>query len=603
MKTRIQLSRALFTNLLFRLFVKNNFLFSLFLFIFGSISARAEPMRVLRGHVPAATSVLRPLGALPGTNSLRLAVTLPLRNHKALTNLLQSLYDPASPEYHRYLTPLQFNEMFGPTAQDYETVSRFATGNGLKIVAARDSRMVLDVSGKVTDIERAFHVHLLSYRHPTEDRSFYAPDVEPSLDADLPLLDVIGLSDYVMPRPMVRLKQGSYKPVSASGSQADGYYLGSDFRNAYVPGVTLTGAGQTVGLLELDGYYSNDIVSYENLAKIPIVPLKNIVLGYNGPPGSGVVEVSLDIEMAVAMAPGLEAVAVFEGSSTNGLTSWIDILDSMAASNQIKQFSSSWGYSGSPDPNTSFDTEFQKLAMQGQSFYQASGDGDAWYNPIWVPADSAYLTSVGGTMLTMSGAGVAYSSETVWNEGNLGHANAWSPNGNGYIGSGGGVSTVYSIPSWQNGVSNSSNHASSSMRNIPDVALTADDIWVIYGNGQNGAAAGTSCAAPLWAGFTALVNQQAAAGGSATVGFINPAIYTLGHGSSYSSTFHDITTGNNTNASRAKTSTSPFPATISAPAGARPTGSASSTPLLPSRFKSLRRQGLFLPAFLAGRSA
>ncbi len=548
MRSRIQLTKALFANLPARLLVKNGFLSSLFIFMFASFSAHAEPTRVLRGHVPPATSVLRPLGKLPGTNSLRLAITLPLRNREALTALLQRLYDPASPDYHRYLTPPQFTEMFGPTAQDYEAVGRFAKANGLNIATARDSRILLDVSGMVSDIERAFHVHLLSYRHPTEDRSFYAPDVEPSLDAELPILDVIGLSDYVLPRPMVHLKQRSYKPVSASGSQAFGYYLGSDFRNAYVPGVTLTGAGQTVGLLELDGYYTNDIVSYESLAKLPNVPLENINLGYTGPPGSGVIEVSLDIEMAIAMAPAMSALVVFEGTSSGGLTSWIDILDSMASSNQIKQFSSSWGYTGSPDPNTSFDTEFQKMATQGQSFFQASGDGDAWVNPIWVPADSIYLTSVGGTMLNMTGARVAYSSETVWNEGDQGHANAWAPNGNGYIGSGGGVSTVYAIPSWQNGVSNSSNHASSGMRNVPDVALTADNIWIIYGNGSTGVAAGTSCAAPLWAGFTALVNQQAAAGGSSTVGLINPAIYALGKGSSYSSTFHDIASGNNTNA-------------------------------------------------------
>jgi subtilase family serine protease len=546
MRSRNLLSKAHFAICSVHSFVKHSFPLSLFFVILGSSSAHAGT-RVLPGHVQAAEALLQPLGRLPGTNSLRLAISLPLRNHDALLNLLQRLYDPASPDYHRYLAPAQFNEMFGPTTQDYQAVIHFARTNGLEIAATRDSRMLLDVRGKVLDVEKAFHVHLQTYQHPTEARSFYAPNVEPSVDADLPILDVVGLSDFVVPRPMVRLKPENTRPVTASGSQADGFYLGSDFRNAYAPGVSLTGAGQRVGLLELDGFFSNDIVSYENLAKLPNVPVESVPLGYTGPPGSGVVEVSLDIEMAIAMAPGLASVVVFEGSITNG-TSWIDILDSMASSNQIKQFSSSWGYSGQPDPNTSFDTEFQKMATQGQSFYQASGDGDAWVGLIWVPADSPYLTSVGGTMLTMSGSGAAYSSETVWNEGNQGVANAWGPNGNGYIGSGGGVSIVYSIPSWQTGLSNSANHASSTMRNIPDVALTADDIWVIYGDGQSSGAGGTSCAAPLWAGFTALVNQQAAAGGNPTVGFINPAIYALGQGTSYTSSFHDIATGNNTNA-------------------------------------------------------
>ena len=65
--------------------------------------------------------------------------------------------------------------------------------------------------------------------------------------------------------------------------------------------------------------------------------------------------------------------------------------------------------------------------------------GDAWVNPVWVPADSPYLTCVGGTLLTMNGAGASYNSEAVWNSGNLGVGDAWSLNGNGYWGSGGGV--------------------------------------------------------------------------------------------------------------------------------------------------------------------
>jgi subtilase family serine protease len=517
--------------------------------IFSSMSARAGEMRALPGHVPPPPALLQPLGRLPGTRSLRLAISLPLHNRDALTNLLQRLYDPASPDYHRYLTSAQFSEKFGPTAPDYQAVIHFARTNGLEVVATRDSRMLLDIQGKASDVEKAFHVTLWSYQHPAEARQFYAPDVEPSVEADLPILDIVGLGDYAVPRPMLHLKPMQANPVPAlTGSGPGNYFLGSDFRNAYAPGVTLTGAGQSVGLLELDGYTNTDIKAYENLAGLPNVPLINIdVTNYTGSIGSGQTEVTLDIDMAIAMAPGLSAVYVFQAGSSTGVTGFDDILDSMASSNQIKQFSSSWGYSGFPDPNTTMDTQLQKMATQGQSFYQASGDGDAWYNTIWVPAASSYLTSVGGTLLTMNGSGASYSSETVWNEGNQGSSNAWAPNGNGYIGSGGGVSSKYSIPSWQQSAINSSNQGSTTRRNIPDVALTADDIFLII-NGDDYAVGGTSCAAPLWAGFTALVNQQAAAGGSPTVGFINPAIYTIGQESSYTSIFHDITTGNNTNA-------------------------------------------------------
>jgi subtilase family serine protease len=93
----------------------------------------------------------------------------------------------------------------------------------------------------------------------------------------------------------------------------------------------------------------------------------------------------------------------------------------------------------------------------------------------------------------------------------------------------------------------SANKGSTSMRNIPDVALTADNIFVVYNNGSQGMFGGTSCAAPWWAAFTALVNQHAAAHGRPAAGFINPAVYAIGKGAGYAADFHDITTGNNTN--------------------------------------------------------
>jgi uncharacterized repeat protein (TIGR01451 family) len=517
---------------------------ALFLLPGGQVCAAGS--RFLHGNVPAVVAGLQPIRKLDDTNQLKLAIGLPLHNKEALTNLLQRLYDPASPDYHQYLTPAQFTEKFGPTAQDYQTVINFAKASGLAVAATHDSRILLDVQGKVSDIEKAFHVTLRTYQHPTEPRQFYAPDVEPSVDASLPIQDIAGLSDYAKLRPALhKMKAKGAHTGPALGSAPGGNYMGHDFRNAYAPGVSLDGTGQKVGLFEADGYYASDITAYETLAGLPNVPLINVFIdGANGPDNDsdGVGEVSLDIEMAISMAPGLSAVVVYE--VPGDLNEWIDALDSMAASNQIKQLSSSWGYTGSPDPNTSFDAVFQKMAMQGQSFFQASGDGDAWITPIWVPGDSPYLTSVGGTTLTMSGLGTAYISDTVWNWGY--DPPGWPGTDNGYWGSGGGVSTVYSIPSWQQGVNMTTNLGSTTMRNVPDVALTGNEIWVIFDNGQSGSFGGTSCAAPLWAGFIALVNQQAAANGSSTAGFINPAIYALGQGTNYTSCFNDVTTGNNT---------------------------------------------------------
>jgi hypothetical protein len=187
------------------------------------------------------------------------------------------------------------------------------------------------------------------------------------------------------------------------------------------------------------------------------------------------------------------------------------------------------------------------MAAQGQSFFQASGDSDAYTgrqtldnsSQFTAPVDSSYLTSVGGTTLAMNGAGASWSSETVWN---------YNLNGLPNEGSGGGISTYYPIPYWQTNVSMAGNSGSTTWRNIPDVAMTADNIFVCYNNGDTSGTyyfMGTSCAAPLWAGFCALVNQQSVTNTGTTVGFLNPALYAIGTGTNYAACFNDITTGDN----------------------------------------------------------
>jgi len=512
--------------------------------------AQSTGQQVLHGHVPPAIASyhLQAKSLLPATNRLNLAIGLPLRNQDALTKLLAEIYDPSSTNYHHYLTPEQFAAQFGPVEQDYQSLIHFAQTNGLTVTATYPNRALLDVSGSVAAVERVFHVKLNVYQHPTENRTFYAPDSEPSVDLNVSILHVSGLDNFATARP-AGLKKNSFS-VPASGSGTNGTYIGNDFRNAYAPGVTLNGAGQKVGLLEMDGYLASDITDYEHLAGLPNVPLQNVyVEGVSLTPSSDDTEICLDIEMVIAMATNLTSVVVFEANSGNAAADFDNILNSMVASNQVKQFSSSWGYTGAnTDPNA--DQAFTNMAVDGQSFFQASGDGDAWVNTIMIPAASPYITSVGGTTLTMTNSGASYVSEAVWNWGYS--PPAWNANGNGYWGSGGGVSTAYSIPSWQTNINMTTNQGSTTMRNIPDVALTASGIFVVANNGQQElGVGGTSCAAPLWAGFTAFVNQQAAGLGKPTVGFLNPAIYAIGKGVSYTADFHDITTGNNTNASSA----------------------------------------------------
>jgi uncharacterized repeat protein (TIGR03803 family) len=328
--------------------------------------------------------------------------------------------------------------------------------------------------------------------------------------------------------------------------------MGKDFRNAYLPGVTLTGAGQTVGLLAFAAFYSGDITTYETMAGLPKVPIEVVLLDeFNGIPENGDTgEPSLDIEMAISMAPGLSNVVAFD-AGPNGVLN--DILNAMAARPQIEQFSSSWI---GMEKNATSDHLLQVMASQRQSFFQASGDGDSWVNNVTLPtqfsgvsfwpADDTNVTSVGGTSLTMNGSGASYASEQVWNFGNTVGSFTWY--GSLFVGSGGGTSPTYAIPAWQQGLDMSANRGSTTMRNFPDVAMVAENCVVVANGSTSTGWWGTSFAAPLWAGFMALVNQEATNNGQPPVGFLNPAIYALGKSAAYTNCFHDITVGNNATA-------------------------------------------------------
>jgi subtilase family serine protease len=499
----------------------------------------AAGSQMLHDPIPSVVARLASLGRVPPSTHLDLAISLPLRNPEALSNLLQQIYNPASTNFHQYLTPEQFTERFGPTESDYQALIHFAQTNGLTVTGTYSNRALLDVSGNVGDIERIFHVTLHTYRHPVEPRTFYAPDVEPSVDLTVPLLAVAGLDNYHVPQPGGRPQPPGHRLQTGpgGGSSPGGYYWGNDIRAAYVPGTSLNGFGQAVGLLELDGYYLKDITNYEAAAGISPVTLQNVpVNGFSGNPSTNanwVGEVSLDIEVTVAMAPGLSKVIVYE--ATNSGSTFLNLLSRMASDNAAKQLSSSWFIFDNP----SADQYYLQFAAQGQSFFQCSGDFGAFYSGISQWADNPNVTLAGGTSLNTTGPGGAYASETVWN------------NNDGVNGSGGGISQSsfgnYSIPGWQQGISMAANNGSTTKRNIPDISMLAQNAYIISNNGNAAPWWGTSIAAPLWAGFTALINQQAVADGKPTMGFLNPALYAIAEGAGYTAAFHDVTSGNNTN--------------------------------------------------------
>ena len=535
------------------------FLWAAVVLLCGCSAAFGADLRVLPGHVPELVSSLAPKGRLAATNQLRLAIGLPLRDRAGLENFVAQVSDPANPLFRHFLTREELTARFGPTLQDYESVKTFARTNGLAIAGTFDNRLVLDVTGPADAVEKAFHIILRTYRHPSEARDFFAPDTEPAVDAALPMVDILGLNNLWRPQAKRRRSNAARaRPKFGSAPDGSGNWFGNDFRNAYVPGTTLTGAGQSVGLLEFDGFFPIDIFNYAKQAgngRTNIVIQTVLLDGYNGTPSTGPDggegEVELDIEMAMAIAPGLSKIVSYEAGEDGNQN---DILNSMLASSNVVNLSCSWGWFG---PSSTTDSIFLMMDGVGQTFFNASGDNQAFTpgasskngvdNPNLpnAPSSNPYITQVGGTTLVTNSPGNSWAGEIVWN---------WAvelddPD----TGSSGGISTYYLIPAWQTNVSNmAARGGSTTYRNIPDVAANADNVYEIYDNGNDSDDAfddnaGTSCAAPLWAGFMALVSQQSVAnGGKAAAGFINPALYAIGAGSNYAACFHDITSGNNT---------------------------------------------------------
>lgn len=467
---------------------------------------------------------------LSADQPLRLVVVLPLRNQQDLQEFLKELYDPASSFYHKYLTVEEFTEMFGPTQQDYDDVVHWVETNGFTIAAKSRNRMNVDVTGSVATIESAFHVKMGFYQHPTENRTFYAPDREPTVDLPFQLWHIAGLDNYSIPQPALKHKALSVSPQATTGSCPEQSFCGSDMRAAYYEGTALTGAGQSLGLLEYLGTDLTDLETYyANVGQTLGVPVT--LLSTDGTSTSCIypdcddTEQTIDMTQALGMAPGLAALVMYVGSSDSA------IFNAMATASPLSaQLSSSWTWYPA-DPSTD-DPYFLEFAAQGQNLFQASGDGAAWSpNSAIYPADDVYLTSVGGTDLETSGPGGNWSSETAWVDG------------------GGGISPdKYAIPFWQTTTASGCSACSSSFRNGPDVSANADFTFYVCAD-QSACSAnlygGTSFAAPMWAGYLALANQQAASNGQPPLGFINPALYDLGLGSNYDTDFHDITSGNN----------------------------------------------------------
>ncbi|WP_031517035.1 S53 family peptidase [Streptomyces sp. NRRL F-5123] len=483
---------------------------------------RPDTARVaLPGDVlPALSTHAVRTGTVAAGDRISVAVSLTPRDSKALDAFVAQVSDPASASYGHYLTKAQFAARFGRSGAEVKKVTDYLRSQGLTVGTVHSGNLLIDASGTAAELRKAFGTTLSTWKDSASGRSFYANDAAPSLPGSLGALvsDVSGLNSRN------QLHHQAPAPVSPHNGPGGGY-TPAQIKGGYNVSGTYTGSGQQVALLEFDGFQQSNITTYDSHYGLSsTAPTVHKVSGGSGPLGGGQIEVELDIEVLNAVAPAAK-ITVFEGPNSDAgeVDTYQAIVDS-----GIPVTSISWGLSETQRTSSNIsavDAVFAQGAAEGLSFFAASGDSgsdDAGNGGTSVdyPASDPYVTGVGGTTLTVTSAN-AWSRETAWS------------------GGGGGKSAVFTVPSWQTPVQKSQGGGK---RQVPDVAALANPSpgVSIYSEGTWGQVGGTSAAAPEWAAFAALYNQQAAAAGKARLGFANPALYQAsGTG------FHDITSGSN----------------------------------------------------------
>lgn len=525
--------------------------------------AAEQPRQIVSTYKVPEVAINAPV---PADTTLHLAIGLTPRDQAGLAAFAVAVSDPKSPQFRHFLTLDQITERFGPTVADYQALVAWAQSKHLVVERQYPHRLLLAVHGRAADVEQAFAVKL-GYAKRPNGANFYRPDRAPSLDLPVKISHVAGLDNQFIPRHF------------GGGSQANGTFGSSDLRNAYAAGcLGLAGTGQSAGLLEYAAFDPQDVTDYEAANHIPApgpliqslpVPSTYTPVAVPDPTAPGpdlqADETSADIQLLVAMAPGLAQVVVYQGDPNMGgyCTPGDEAIALWPSAPEIKVFSISVGFCASDNIDT-----FEIMSGMGQSVFASSGDagtgfdtstGNPYFN--WY-GGNADVTAVGGTVLSMNNSGKTYDSEQ-----------AWAFSGGGVVDFPGNVCTPgcmpgsspqcsnICIPSYQVGVGNAQNGASNTYDNVPDVAMPAQNVFfespVINSSNQfNGdyqsSFCGTSASSPLMAGFMALAEQQNCSNFPANcangngLGFVSPALYAVGFDTStYESSFHDVI-GNST---------------------------------------------------------
>jgi subtilase family serine protease len=508
------------------------------------------------------------LGPTDGSASLTADVSLKPRDQSALDAFVHAVSTPGSPQYHHFLAAGQFASTFGPATAVIDAVRSWLSSTGLHLGPTSPDGLLIPVTGSAGQVAGALGVTMVNARLPSGRVARFSentPTVPSALASSL--VGVVGLSTVGQAQPQIVLQPGAsgtrpntrppvphVGPTPCSQATQTGGYTADQLAATYglsaLYGRGLMGAGQTIGLYELEPYAPSDITAYQSCYGISNT-ITNVPVDGGPGTGAGGGEAALDIEDAAGLAPQA-SIRVYSGPQ--GGSGPIDTYSRMINDDAAKVLSTSWGLcepemAAMPGVQATEANLFAQAAAQGQTVIAASGDSGSTdcflpgvdaNSTVTVddPADQPNVTGVGGTSLL---APSSPPTETVWN--------------NGFGSGGGGVSSNFAMPGWQFGPGVGASAAitrcgalgRSSCREVPDVSASSDPLHgyaIFYGGslGQWRVAGGTSAASPLWGAMTAVIDQGLGLLG-ATAGLMNPTLY--GAGACAASPFNDVTTGGN----------------------------------------------------------
>jgi len=459
------------------------------------------------------------------------------------------------PSERQYVSREEFAATAGADPADVAKIDDFAHQHDLNVKSVHLASRTVKLIGTVKAFSAAFGVKLNKVKH--EGATFRMRKGNILIPAELRdiVVGVHGLDNRPVAQPHFRLRRfGRTGAAAARRNTTDGSFSVTDVAKLYSFPTGATGAGQCIAIIELNdidgrghavgaGYKTTDLAAFFKRLGItePSIVAASVDGGANKPGRSEADgEVVLDIEVAGAVAPGAKLVVYFAPNTTNG---FIDAVKAAAHDTVRKPsvISISWGGPENPAESKQFldglGEAIRDAAAMGVTVCVAAGDNgsadmaDGWDGKPHAdfPASNPFSLACGGTNLKAENGRI--SAESVWNGGPSGGS------------SGGGVSAVFPLPSYQSGARVPKSPANFAGRGVPDVAGDADPAtgYQIFLNGSATTIGGTSAVAPLMAGLIALINEATTKKFHKTVGFINPLIYSA----SAQSAFRDITDGNN----------------------------------------------------------